>query len=131
MTVHTADIIEIEQLVARYNHAIDKGDGEKWADCFIESGIMDAGGQLIEGKEALAEFAVRFRAGVRCPRHVTHNMVVDVEDETATLTAYVHMWDSVGDPPVVKLAASGVYDDRLVKREGTWRFIRRTLVLDP
>jgi uncharacterized protein (TIGR02246 family) len=130
MTVNAADIVEIKQLVARYNQAIDKGDGDTYAACFVESGVLDAAGRVIEGKDALVQFAAEFRKTVRCPRHLTHNVLVDFGDDKATASAYVQMWDSMGDPPVMTLAVSGVYQDHLIKEAGSWRFTRRILTID-
>ena len=37
----TLDRLEIQELVARYNHAIDRGDTEGWVGCFSEDGAFD------------------------------------------------------------------------------------------
>lgn len=36
-----SDIAEIKQLVARYNHLLDSGDGEAWASAFVEDGRFE------------------------------------------------------------------------------------------
>jgi len=37
----TQDYIDIEQLYATYNHAIDSGDGEAWAATFTPDGTFN------------------------------------------------------------------------------------------
>ena len=72
---------EILQLLYRYNHAIDSGDAEGWADTFTEDGSLDAAGQLISGREALVEFA----SSVRGLRHLVANPVVDISGDTGAV----------------------------------------------
>lgn len=58
----TADRLEIEQLYAKYNHAIDFGDGDAWAATFTADGSFDRGrgAPPFVGTEALANLAIEF-----------------------------------------------------------------------
>ncbi len=124
------DHIAIQQLVARYNHAIDGGDGAAYADAFVDDGVLDAGPLQVEGRAALQAFADTFAGSVRAPRHVVANLVIDGEGDRAELRAYVQLYSLDGDPPRQEVRASGIYTDTLVKRDGEWRFVRRTYVGD-
>ena len=45
-TVRTLDWqtkLDIMELIWRYNHAIDSGDADGVADCFVENGVFRAG----------------------------------------------------------------------------------------
>ena len=41
MSLSAADKIEIQELVARYNRAIDSGDVEGWVDTFVRDGVFE------------------------------------------------------------------------------------------
>ncbi len=130
MALTTEDQLAIQQLVARYNHAIDGGDGRAYADAFIEDGVLDAGDLVLEGRAALAAFADSFPRSVRAPRHVATNLVIDGDGDQAELRAYVQLYVLDGDPPYQQVSASGIYTDVLTKSDGRWRFVRRTFVND-
>ena len=83
MPTATEDRDEILQLLYRYNHAIDNGDAEGWADTFTPDAVFDAAGNLMSGREALVAFA----ASVHGARHVVANPVVDIAGDTATVRA--------------------------------------------
>ncbi|MHB1583570.1 MAG: nuclear transport factor 2 family protein [Acidimicrobiales bacterium] len=130
MPLTIEDRLEITELVARYNHAVDSGDGEAFAGTFTDDGALDVGARVIEGRAALAAFAAQLPENVRAPRHIASNLLIDGNDGAATLSAYVQMFSLTGDPPRQAVAASGLYDDRLVKIDGRWRFERRVFVAD-
>jgi uncharacterized protein (TIGR02246 family) len=126
----TEDRMAIQQLAARYNHAIDSGDGAAYAGTFVEDGVLDAGQLVLEGREALEQFASAFPGSVLCPRHVATSLLIDGGGDGAVLRAYVQMYALVGDPPRQTITASGTYTDSLVKLEEGWRFVRRTFTAD-
>jgi hypothetical protein len=132
MPLTIEDRLEITELVARYNHAVDSGDGDAFAGTFTDGGALDVGARVIEGRAALAAFAARLPENVRAPRHIASNLLIDGDGDAgcATLSAYVQMFALTGDPPCQVVAASGLYDDRLVKVDGRWHFERRVFVAD-
>ena len=129
MGLSTDDVVAIQQLAGRYNHAIDSGDGSAFAETFIDGGVLDAGSP-IEGRDALEQFAKGLPAAFTNPRHVASNIVVEGDGDQARLRAYVQMWATLGDPPQPTLVAQGRYDDTLAKVGGDWRFVRRTFTAD-
>ncbi len=134
----TEDRMAIQQLAARYNHAIDSGDGAAYAGTFVEDGVLDAGQLVLEGRGALEQFASAFPGSVHCPRHVATSLLIDADGDGdgdgdckgAVLLAYVQMYALVGDPPRQTITASGTYTDSLVKLDEGWRFVRRTFTAD-
>ncbi|MBV8463811.1 MAG: nuclear transport factor 2 family protein [Acidimicrobiales bacterium] len=130
MALDLDDHVAIQQLVARYNHAIDSGDGAAYADAFVDDGVLDAGGLVVEGRDALHSFAETFAASVWAPRHVATNLVIDGQGDRAELRAYVQLYSMEGDPGRQGVRASGIYHDTLVKQDGRWRFVRRTYTGD-
>ncbi len=130
MALSIEDQLAIQQLVARYNHAIDSGDARAYAEAFTADGVLDAGDLVLEGRDALYAFADSFAVTVRALRHVASNLVIEGEGNRAELRAYVQLYGLAGEPPCQEVRASGIYADELVKEGGRWRFVRRTFVDD-
>ena len=130
MPLSAEDQLAIRDLAARYNHAIDGGDGAAYADTFVDDGALDAGQLCVEGRAALEQFGSSFAGTVRAPRHIATSLIIDGDDDHAELRAYVQMFAMVGEPPRHEVTASGTYRDALVKVDGAWRFVRRTFTID-
>jgi SnoaL-like domain len=124
------DRLAIQDLAARYSHAVDNGDAEGFGATFVETGVLDAGRVQLEGHSELKEFALNFARSRRAPRHVASNLVIDGDGDTATLKAYVQMFVLTGEPPQQTVSVSGTYDDVLTKKDGSWKFVRRTFTSD-
>ena len=133
MSLTWADRLEIQELVARYDRAIDGGDAEAWIECFTEDGVWD-GGIRVEGRAALLAFARGLPtdlgfAAFRGARHFVTNFLIDGDgDGQARLRC---------DNLMLQPRAGGVaalvgadYDDRLRRVDGRWLFVsRRTRVV--
>jgi uncharacterized protein (TIGR02246 family) len=130
MGLTVEDQLAIQDLAARYNFAIDTGDGDAFAAAFVENGALNAAGQVTEGRPALADYARNFASSVRAPRHVITNVVIDGDGNSATLKAYLQLSIMSGEPAQSTVLAIGGYDDTLSKEDGTWRFVRRTFTMD-
>jgi uncharacterized protein (TIGR02246 family) len=130
MGLTVEDQLAIQGLASRYNFAIDTGDGEAFAAAFVEGGVLNAAGQVTEGRAALADFARSFAGSVRAPRHVITNLVIDGDRNSATLKAYLQLSIMSGEPAQSTVLAIGEYNDTLSKEDGTWRFVRRTFTID-
>lgn len=123
-----ADIIEIEQLVARYNMAIDDGDGDEYAATFIEDGVFVAPDMNIAGREALAAFGGAAKERKTQIRHWVNSQVVTVTGDTATTRSNLMLLRVGGEGPVVLL--TGRYADELRRTDAGWRFTRREFTAD-
>lgn len=130
MGLTTEDRLEIQELVARYNHAIDSGEGSAFAATFTASGSLDIGHQIIGGRDDLESFAKALPVRFHAPRHITSNLVLEGDGSQATMRAYVQMYVLSGEPPQPGLSASGKYEDELSKEGGRWLFVRRVFVRD-
>ncbi len=115
------DYMEIQQLYARYNNAIDSGDAEGYAATFIPDGVFNTS----HGHDALVEFIHDWRdkRNGASLRHWNTNLAITPTAEGAHGTVYL-MLENVGvRPPVI--AAAAMYDDELVKTPQGWRFKHR------
>ena len=121
MPTTAEDRDEILQLLYRYNHAVDAGDAEGWADTFAEDGVFDAMGQVLTGRDALVGFA----SSVQGMRHVILNPLVEIAGDTAHVRAYLVLLTGGS------IAMTGAYEDDLVRTPGGWRFAKRVFSADP
>jgi uncharacterized protein (TIGR02246 family) len=116
----TEDRDEILQLLYRYNHAIDSGDAQEWAETFTPDGVFDVAGQVRSGQNELIAFA----SSVHGYRHIVVNPVIDVAGDTATVRAYFVVYQGTA------LAGMGTYQDELVRTPDGWRFAKRVSTPD-
>jgi hypothetical protein len=132
MPLATEDQLAIMQLMARYNHLVDAGDGEGWADLWIDDGRLDTGmGMVIEGgRSALVDYASGVPALVPGARHMMTNVLVDGEGDEATASCYLQMWATGADVAETRLVMSGVYSDVLRRTDAGWRFVTRVVSAD-
>lgn len=135
MSLTAADKVEIQELVARYNRAIDSGDVEGWVDTFLPDGVFE--GLVVptfRGHDELRAFATAFwtepeYAEWRGAQHWATNMIIDGEGDRATLFAYHIMFTP--DGPGANPALLAAYDDELRKVDGRWKFARRRVIEFP
>jgi hypothetical protein len=132
------DMLAIEQLNARYYHALDGllgADSDvKWANTFTANGMfltLDADGSVIydaTGTRALVEVYSTF-PDVATTRHWTNNLLIEPDDSGARASSYIIAMDIAHSPS--SIVRTGLYTDYLVRVGHEWRFQRRTLTLDP
>ena len=123
-----ADKIEINELIARYNVAIDDGDADGWARTFAPDGVFDGIVGRFEGRDEIAAFARRYSsdpqyADFRACQHWVNNILIDGHGDEATLRADHQMVKPTEDGGRILLVAR--YDDSLRRVDGEWLFASR------
>lgn len=130
MSLSTEDQLSIQQLYARYNHAIDSGKGDAWAATFTPEGVFSSANGTFAGSEALAGFANGFAQQLKA-RHWTNNLVLEATESGATGTCYLILLRlTPGERPPAGILATAIYNDELVKVSGDWRFAKRAVTTD-
>lgn len=121
-----ADYMEIEQLYAQYNWAIDTGDAEAYANTFTEDGVFNN----FTGHDALKGFIKRWveNMGGASRKHWNTNLKISGDGETANGQVYLMLLDTSAQPPAI--VATATYTDTLVKTEDGWRFSNRATQSD-
>ena len=120
------DYAEIQQLYAKYNHAIDSGNGAAWADTFTPDGVFR---KTTVGHDALVKFVENFsKSSGGMFRHWNANLVVNGTAEGADGSVYLILWNMGAKPQA--MVATGLYIDKLVKTSGGWRFKSRDIKAD-
>jgi hypothetical protein len=140
MTITADDRLQIEELAARYNLAIDLGDAKAWVSCFSADGefaITKVGpfsGTVLglaegrwRGAGELRAFATAVTSG-RSFRHWSYNRVLTIASGGIDSISYmnVHYLDR---PPPEQLV-TGIMRDRLVQDNAEWRFASRRIEFD-
>lgn len=127
---------QIEALLYTYADRLDSGDFEGVAALFEHGCITAEGaGGATEGREAvLALYTAsvrRYADGTPRTRHLTTNVVVEVDEVagTAHARAYFTVLQQLDDFPLQAIV-SGRYRDSFVHADGRWRFATRHMSLD-
>ena len=117
----------IQELFARYAHAIDDLKPEAWVACFHPDGVFQVGRRAMQGQAALRGYADVHVREIRC-RHMMANFLYRVEGEQAS--GQCSMLATLATPGGYKIFAQGRYLDRLVKHAGEWRIAHRRVETD-
>ena len=122
-TLTTQDYVEIQQLYARYVHAIDSGDAEGYAALFTPDGSFNNN----VGRDALVAF-IRNRTASGM-RHINTSLVITPTPEGARGAVY-NLFINVDTNPTTVTGASQ-YQDTLVRTPLGWRFKTRVNTREP
>jgi hypothetical protein len=119
--------LAIQELFARYAHAVDNLDPEAWVQCFTPDGIFQVGSRAMRGQAALRGYADLHVREIRC-RHMMSNFLYEIHGNEAT--GQCSMLATLATPSGYKIFAQGRYVDRLVKQNGQWRITHRRVETD-
>lgn len=130
--IELADRLEIHELYARYNQAIDDDRFDDWVDLFTPDGVF-VSTQTHAGHAALAQF-VRDRAKratdlpFRDAQHWNDNIVLTrVGDEVCGM-CYLVRFAVDRDSGEKKIVTLGRYQDEIRRHGGVWLFARRSAI---
>jgi SnoaL-like domain len=121
------DRLDILELAARYNHAIDSGDGAAWAATFTPDGVFETTRGSTTGTAALSQFAANFAQRMAGSRHWNANHVIEGDGDEAVHRCYLQLMRTGADAGVI---STGRYEDHLRRVDGAWRFTHRTVLSD-
>ncbi len=119
--------LAIQELFARYAHAIDDLESEAWVECFTPDGVFQVGTRAMRGQAALRGYADVHIQEIRC-RHMMANFLYEVNGNEAT--GQCSMLATLATAGGYKIFAQGRYVDRLVKYNGQWRIAHRRVETD-
>lgn len=130
MTDRGDDVHVLTSMVHRYCELFDTGDFDTFARQF-EHGVWYKAAPGAAGVLAFIDEHVLLYDGLPRTKHVTSNLVVDVDAErrSATASAYVTVYQALPDFPLQPIFM-GRYKDRFERVEGTWRWKERRVIGD-
>jgi ketosteroid isomerase-like protein len=120
-----------ERLLIEYVRRVDFGEAASLADLFVEDGIWEAEGLVLDGREAIRTHFLR-RQGVirRVSRHFVTNITVDVDEAGETARALSYFFNLRVDRPDGELGLpvearlpkyTGEYHTTFRREGGEWR----------
>jgi len=132
----TDSAVQVGNLIARYAELIDAGDFDGLGELLGRAsvGAVDSPG-LLTGRDALARLFTsttrRYPDGTPGTKHVTTNLILDVDDEAgqAAARSYWTVLQAVPGLPLQPILA-GRYHDRFTRSASTWRFAERRYLID-
>jgi uncharacterized protein (TIGR02246 family) len=128
--INTSDRITIQELIAKYNLALDNKNIDEWTNTWTDDGIWTTTFGEAKGKTELNnmidQVTNEFASG---KRHFSTNiMIEDAQNNMASAKSYLTVIEAKKTPEVV---ASGTYSDILKKNNnGEWKFVQRKLDID-
>jgi hypothetical protein len=126
------DLLQIQQLYARYAWALDDRRDEDWLQCFTEDGTVESTqfGRF-QGREELRRFLIKYQNAFKTMqlRHLNSNLLIDISGDQAEGRCYLVLYSSrrgKGD-----INAIGIYRDELHQvGDGRWLFASRRVTWD-
>ncbi len=130
---------EVANLIGRYAELIDAGDFDGVAHLLGHAAVGGAGDEgVLTGRESIgklfASTARRYPDGTPRTKHVTTNLILEIDEELAVATArsYWTVFQATEGLPLQPILA-GRYHDRFERRDGgtgPWRFTERRYLVD-
>ena len=124
-----ADIVALQQLAWTYCHGIDRRDFALVRSLYHDDAIDDHGPMYNGGPDGFVAILPTLMKGWSITAHIIHNTVYVIDGDKAegelVVTAYHQTLDRKRE-----VIGHGRYIDQYRKRDGVWRFIHRSLVLD-
>jgi 3-phenylpropionate/cinnamic acid dioxygenase small subunit len=126
----------ITTLLYRYAEYIDAADFDGIAELFADASLTNEGvDDAVVGGDAIRALYKRTNRvhddGTLRTRHVTSNVIVDIDEVAGTASArssFVVLQQTPALP--LQPIATGRYRDRFERRAGSWRFAQRHIVVD-
>jgi len=126
----------IETLIMTYAERVDLGDFAGVADLFDGATYRSALGDDVmvqEGRDAVLNtfetLVRRYPDGTPRTKHVTTNVMVEVDGDTATARSYYTVMQQTEVLPLQPIIC-GRYHDAFAKQGGAWRFTDRLIFSD-
>lgn len=122
------DVIAVQQVVFKLNHALDAADYELYGSFFAEDGVFVSGFGNATGPDGVAAAMEASSAFTVNKRHAATNLIVSGEGDRAVVTSYLIVFERTDS---ISYVGSAVNTDTMEKRDGRWLVVEHDSVLDP
>jgi 3-phenylpropionate/cinnamic acid dioxygenase small subunit len=125
----------ITTLIYTYAERMDAGDLKGVAQLFAEAALhSNQRAEVQRGSAAVLETfrsSVALYDGVPCTKHVTTNVIIDLDAQrrTATARSYFTVLQARPELPL-QVVIAGRYHDQFARPEDTWHFTDRMIYID-
>jgi 3-phenylpropionate/cinnamic acid dioxygenase small subunit len=124
----------IENLIATYAELVDDGDFAG-VGTLLAGAVFTGSAGSVRGRDAiektLRDNLIVYEDGTPRTKHVTTNIVIEVDEQAGTAVArsYFTALQALPDMALQPIV-SGRYHDRFERRDGQWRFVERSVQTD-
>ena len=126
-TAIAADRVEISELGARFDNALDAENKQRFVATFVPDGVLAGFWGEAKGPDQIGQaFDSMLATFARNRRHVVTNHEITVSGKTATMYSYLTVFDRSNN----SIIGTATFTDDLVFDGGQWRFRRRQLKAD-
>lgn len=124
------DELEIHQLLARMNLAIDTQSWDAYVTFYAEDGVLDSGiAGVSQGHDEIRAWLEAMAPYISTKRHVVSNIIINGAGNQATSVAYLTVFERES---ALRLDGTAVVTDELERGpDGRWVVVRHTTTLDP
>lgn len=128
MELTASDKLEITELAARFEMALDKEEVENYLATFVEDGIVEGFWGIAKGKEQLRQgFYAMLDTFARGRRHCTMNPIIRGDGSEAVMESYLIVFNRED----LHRMGSAFVTDRARKINGQWYLVSRQIDVDP
>ena len=131
----TSDIVEIQQLLHRYCHAVDRGTVDDVMEVFHRDAVLlprYQSDEAFKGGEAVRGWYERYfetaRKGTRVLRHKISAPLIELDGRRATSVCYLDA-DFVSTDGEAGMS-KGRYEDKLINDGGRWWIAERAIIVE-
>jgi len=129
----STDITSIEQTLAAYCHAVDRGNASDVSALFTENAVLKPyfdGDYDVIGRSAIegwySHYHNTFRASIRHLKHMIMSPLINLEGEHAQCSCYL-LASAVSNETDEAFFVTGTYSDKLFKVGHVWQFEERQI----
>lgn len=130
MTGDTTDQLALRDLIMRYCRGCDRRDFALVRSCYHDDAIDDHGAMFCGGPDAFVAWLPTAMAPWELTIHSISNSLFVIDGEQAEGEHLVRAWHRTHPPGRREYIVYGRYLDRYARRQGIWKFLRRSLVFD-
>lgn len=124
------DELAVRQLLALYAYALDQCDVDGMMRLYADNCVITNPRGTFSGKEAIRrDFESRVSKDDR-RLHLWTNVVVRLSDDLQEGVVTAYFWAMLQRASMAPRCNGGVSADKVVKRDGEWRFRERTTSVD-
>jgi len=123
----------IETLIYTYAERLDLGDLDGVGRLFADATYGPAGVEPLRGAQAVVDVmkaSVQLHEGIPRTKHVTSNLILEIETDRAAARSYFTVFQSCGPSLTLQPIVQGRYHDEFRLVQGSWRFAARVVFMD-
>ena len=125
-----ADLDCLERLVRTYSRAIDRRDFALLRSLYHDDAVEEHGHMFSGSPDAYVDFVRATLAGYAATAHYVVNSLFEVDGDAAEGETYKINYHRTHGPDPREVITGSRSLDRFARRDGEWRFVRRSVALD-